>query len=162
LVQIEEESYIHIDSSLPPSTDYRGHLSDVDLMSDPDHSLEDLKEASMEDAWYELEGAYEVYSVGRCRFVMIHCRTALLIGIALLARKKGIPSSRNGVEVVAKCLDMPGNLIGAFMDVVLAGSYPMLLEKHEDEQQYTASILSKALEVFEWIRKEMYEVRFDN
>ena len=54
---------------------------------DPD--LKDYEGTTMEDAWYELEGAYEVYGIGRNRFVLSHCRTAMFIAIALLVKKRG-------------------------------------------------------------------------
>ncbi|HEY3420298.1 MAG TPA: hypothetical protein VGK23_07080 [Methanomassiliicoccales archaeon] len=124
-------------------------------MTITNQSLGDLKEAAMEDAWYEMEGAYEVYGIGRCRFVLLHCRMAMLIGIVLLANVKGIPLSEGGIERTARDLNMPKHLIDSCSDIDRTGRYPLLLKKREDEQQYAATILSQTLEVFEWIRAEM-------
>jgi hypothetical protein len=127
----------------------------LDRMSDHDHSLDDLSEAVMDDAWYELEGAYEVYGLGRCRFVLLHCRNALMIGIYLLARRRGVPTTYNSMEQMTGSLGMPGDLIDASTEVDRSGSYPLILKERDDEQQYAAAILTKTLEVFEWIRVKM-------
>jgi hypothetical protein len=124
-------------------------------MSAHDHSLDNLSGAVMEDAWYELEGAYEVYGIGRCRFVLLHCRMALMIGASLLARMNGVPFSESGLEEVARSLGMPGDLVDSCMEVDRSGSYPLILKKRDDEQQYAATILTRTLEVFEWIRVKM-------
>ena len=127
-------------------------------MSVCDHCLGELSEAVLEDAWYELEGAYEVYGIGRCRFVLFHCRMAMLIGIALLANRKGVPPYGSGIEAMVKDLGMPELMIDSCKDIDRVGRYHFILRKCEDEQQHAATILSKTLEVFEWIRGELDNV----
>jgi hypothetical protein len=149
--------YIQTDRNMILRQENRGRLSIYDIMSACDRSLEDLSEAVMEDAWYELEGAYEVYGIGRCRFVLLHCRMALMIGISLLARRKGVPLPERSMEEMAGLLGMPGDLIDSYTDVDHSGSYPSILKRREDEQQHAATVLAKTLEVFEWIKVKMDE-----
>ena len=130
----------------------------IRMMSTIENGLGDLKEAVLEDAWYELEGAYEVYAFGRCRFVLFHCRMAMLIGIGLLANRKGVPSSGNGIEAMVKDLGMPEHIVDSCKDIDRVGRYDSILRKCEDEQQHAAAILSKTLEVFEWIRGKLGNV----
>jgi hypothetical protein len=99
-----------------------------------------------------MEGAYEVYGIGRCRFVLVHCRVAMLIGISLLAKRKGISPSESGIEATLAEMDMPGNLVNSCLDIDRVGRYQFGHREKEDEQQQAATILSKTLEVFEWIR----------
>ena len=117
---------------------------------DPD--LKDYEGTTMEDAWYELEGAYEVYGIGRNRFVLSHCRTAMFIAIALLVKKRGGSPTDVGFEPLGKELGMPDDLIGSCMDIDRAGRYLNILKKEKDEQELAAIVLSKTLEAFEWIR----------
>lgn len=128
------------------------------MMSTIENGLGDLKEAVLEDAWYELEGAYEVYGIGRCRFVLFHCRMAMLIGIALLTNRKGVPPSGSGIEGIVRDLGMPEHIVDSCMDIDRVGRYHFILRKCEDEQHHAATILSKTLEVFEWIRGELGKV----
>lgn len=124
-------------------------------MSINDHSLGDLSEAVLEDAWYELEGAYEVYGIGRCRFVLVHCRIAILIGITLLANRKGISQSESGIEAMLREMDMPCHLVYSCLEIDQFGRCQFSHREKDDEQQHAATILSKTLEVFEWMRGEL-------
>jgi hypothetical protein len=109
----------------------------------------------MEDAWYELEGAYEVYGIGRYRFVMPHCRKALLIGLALLVRKNGQPASGVGVGLLLKNLGMPENLVDHCVEIEDKGRI-LAVKKHDlDDPERSATVLSETLEAFEWIRREI-------
>jgi hypothetical protein len=116
--------------------------------------LSELGDAVMEDAWYELEGAYEVYGIGRYRFVMPHCRKALLIGLALLVRKKGQPASGVGVGLL-KNLGMPENLIDHCIEIETFGRILTKEKYGGDDPERSATALSETLEAFEWIRGEI-------
>jgi hypothetical protein len=120
-----------------------------------DHGMGDLSGAVLEDAWYEMEGAYEVYGIGRCRFVLVHCRVAMLIGITLLAKKKGVSPSESGIEAMLREMDMPGHLIDSCLFIDQIGRYQFSHREKDDEQPQAATVLSKTLEVFEWIRGEL-------
>jgi hypothetical protein len=124
-------------------------------MSMGEQGLNEFENAVLEDAWYELEGAYEVYALGRCRFVLAHCRAAMLIGIILLARKRDIAWSESGIDVLGRTLGMPEQLLNSCMEIELAGKYGSILKKGRDDQEHTAAILSKTLEAFEWMRGEI-------
>lgn len=124
-------------------------------MSACDQGLGELSGAALEDAWYELEGAYEVYGIGRCRFVLVHCRVAILIGMTLLANSKGVSRSEGGIETMLREMDMPGNLIDSSSEIDRVGRYRFNQGENDDEQQQAATILGKTLEVFEWIRDEL-------
>jgi hypothetical protein len=124
-------------------------------MSACDQGLGELSGAVLEDAWYELEGAYEVYGIGRCRFVLVHCRVAILIGITLLANRKGVSRSECGIETMLREMDMPGDLIDSSSEIDRAGRYRFSHGENDDEQLQAAAILGKTLEVFEWIRGEL-------
>lgn len=117
--------------------------------------LGDYEDAVLEDVWYELEGAYEVFGIGRCRFVLVHCRTAMLMGVALLAKNKGLPISERGLATTVQKLGMPTHLIDSCVNVARAGRYESILRGSLDEQELAATILSNTLETFEWIRNEM-------
>lgn len=120
-----------------------------------DYESEDLDNAILEDVLYELEGSYEVYGLGRCRFVFIHCRMAMLIGISLLARKKGLSLSEGGIYLLGRMLGMPDRLLDSCLEIDRAGRYGSILEKRPDEQERAAIILCKTLETFEWMRREI-------
>jgi hypothetical protein len=120
-----------------------------------DMGLEEFEMAEMDDAWYELEGAYEVYGIGRCRFVLVHCRAAMLIGMVLLAKSRGLSISEMKEENMEWATDMPDNLREWCQDIDTAGRFGYFLKEGLDDQERAANILSRTLEVFEWIRKEM-------
>jgi len=109
----------------------------------------------VEDVWYELEGAYEVFGIGRCRFALIHCRTAMLMGLVLLAKNKGHSFTESGIDVLGRKLDMPERLIDSCIIISQAGRYETILKTRSDEQELAAIILSSTLETFEWIRNEI-------
>jgi hypothetical protein len=127
------------------------------MMSIGKVDLGEFTEAELEDAWYELEGAYEVYGIGRCRFVLVHCRAAMLIGLVLLAKKKGTDISEGRIESLGEKLGIPERLTRSCLDIDQAGSYGNILEKEPEDQERAATMLSKTLEVFEWIRSEIAE-----
>ena len=116
--------------------------------------LSDLNVASMEDAWYEMEGSYEVYGIGRYRFVLPHCITALHICIVLLAKKKGRSLSDSGIDLLLKDLGMPVQLIDSFKEIDSAERL-YIQPIGQDDAESTATVLSKTLEVFEWLRGEI-------
>jgi hypothetical protein len=124
-------------------------------MSIDDLDWNELQNATLKDAWYELEGAYEVYSIGRCRFVLVHCRMAMLIGFALTARKKGFFLSEWEISALGQKLGMPEHLRDSCNAIDLAGRYRSFLGERSDDQEQAAYMLSRSLEVFEWMRGEM-------
>ena len=124
-------------------------------MSATDLGLGDLESSVLEDAWYELEGAFEVYSIGRCRFVLVHCRTAMLISIVILAKRRGLPFLDGGIDLLGRRLGMPEQILESCGAIDQAGRYESILNTRSDEQEKAETILSKTLEAFEWIRGEM-------
>ena len=116
--------------------------------------MSEFENAVMEDAWYELEGAYEVYGIGRYRFVISHCRTAIHIGLALLVRKKGRPASRIGTNVL-NSLGMPEKLIDHCIEIERLGGTFAFRECGMDDPERSAAVLKGTLETFEWIRAEI-------
>lgn len=115
----------------------------------------DVEDAVIEDAWYELEGAYEVYGIGRYRFVMPHCRNALLIGLALLARNKGRSVSGTTIDQLLKDLGMPEKLIGHCLEIEDMGRTLAAKNDGEEGLERSARVLSETLEAFEWIKGEI-------
>jgi hypothetical protein len=124
-------------------------------MSDDDQGLDDLKDASFEDAWYELEGAYEVYGIGRCRFVQVHCRTAMLIGLVLLAKKMGLPQHEGWSHLREGRFGMPDRLIDSCAKLEMSGRYVAALKERTTDQESAEAALARTLEVLEWIRSEL-------
>ncbi len=120
-----------------------------------DCCLGDYEDAVLEDVWYELEGAYEVYGIGRCRFVLVHCRTATLMGVVLLAKCKGLSISESGLAPLVRKLGMPVHLMDSCVKIARAGRYESILKIRTDEQEWAAAILNNTLETFEWIRNEL-------
>jgi hypothetical protein len=117
--------------------------------------LSELDDAVMEDAWYELEGAYEVYGIGRYRFVMPHCRTAMLIALALLAKKKWRPMSGIRIDRLLNDLGMPEKLIGHCLRIEGKGRIRAAIRRDLDDPETSATALRETLEAFEWIRAEI-------
>jgi hypothetical protein len=126
-------------------------------MSIGDHGLYEFEGAVLKDAWYELEGAYEVFGIGRCRFVFVHCRSAMLISLVLLAKKKGFSISECNIESLGRRLKMPQHLINSCMAIEQAGRYEQILNKKTEDQECAEIILNKTLEAFEWIRGKIAE-----
>jgi hypothetical protein len=122
-----------------------------------DQCPHEFDDAMVEDAWYELEGAYEVFGIGRYRFVLSHCRTALLIGIVLLMKKRGCNFSDQGFEMMGMELDMPHGVMDSCIEVERAGRFVTNQGNGRDDQEEAAMILSKTLEAFEWIRANLDE-----
>ena len=123
-------------------------------MSACDPYLGEVSGAILEDAWYELEGAYEVYGIGLCRFVLVRCRVAILIGISLLVIRKGVSRPESGIEPMLRDMEMPGYLIDSCLEIDRVGRYQFSQREKDDEQEHAATVLSKTLEVFEWVREE--------
>jgi hypothetical protein len=109
----------------------------------------------MEDAWYELEGAYEVYGVGRCRFVLVHCRNALIIGLHTLAKRLHVLGSKDVIEGLNEKVGMPENILTSCRMIDLAGRYGPVLKARSNDQEYAAMILSRTVEALDWIRGEV-------
>ncbi len=126
-------------------------------MSIGDRGLCEFEGAVLEDAWYELEGAYEVFGIGRCRFVFVHCRSALLISLVSLAKKEGFSISEGNIESLGRKLKMPQHLIDSCTAIEQAGRYEQILNKKIEDQECAEIVLSKTLEAFEWIRGEIAE-----
>ena len=126
-----------------------------------DQCLQEFDDAVLEDAWYELEGAYEVFGIGRYRFVLSHCRTALLIGIVLLMRKRGSILPSMSIERMGTDLGMPVDVIESCIEVERAGRFSSHQGKGNDEQEEAAMVLSKTLEAFEWMRAKLDEYHFE-
>jgi hypothetical protein len=87
--------------------------------------------------------------------VISHCRTALLIGLGLLAKNKGLSASEVGIDPLLKTLGMPERLIDSFTEIEDLGRRPPFWRQLLDDPERAAAILSKTLETFEWIREEI-------
>jgi hypothetical protein len=118
-------------------------------------NFDNTEDLAMEDIWYEIEGAYEVYGIGRCRFVLVHCCIALNIGLYLLAKNKCVPWPEEDVNDLGKELGMPEHFQASIEEIDRAGKYLSIMKMRSNDQEYAASILSKTLETFDWIRGEI-------
>jgi hypothetical protein len=117
--------------------------------------MDEFQDAVLDDAWYELEGAYEVYGIGRCRFVLVHCRAAILMGLILLARSKGSYVPGMGVETLGRMLGMSESMLVSLLTIESDGRYRSILKGNAGDQEHAAAMLSRTLEIFEWMKGEM-------
>jgi hypothetical protein len=149
--------YIHVNFRLSLLTEFRFGWQSCAAVCIDGFGLKELQNATLEDVWYELEGAYEVYGIGRCRFVLVHCRNAVLMGLSLKAKEKGLVGSEPGLERLMEELKMPEQLRNFCNMIEMAGRPGSLLKKGPDDQERASYMLGRSLEVFEWIRGEVID-----